>query len=412
MIGRTTAAALSAALLLLTAPCHAVEGENLADRKGESLSDRNGRWTFTMNEPGPDMKKLGAARLKPVRGNLQEIVRQITSLPVMSPPKGFEARFWGSANGRDRYDICTGKKCPPARPNGVLAMMIGSYAESDGKVKAAFNRPATMDIAVNNLGLVFSSLPVLHRDSEGFLLPEPQRDGERQGIPVYKNSGRVVAVLTRNSNPLWLPVSRERYLQAAIAKLGGKDLGQPVAKEVAEKKTRKGKKGKKGEETGETAPLKRGMPIIIEEGRSWIDPATQQEWVERSRTLSSDMSKPLEIMQEQQRKLQEELDALTPEQRQQQARVDAASLAAGESPTLLPPDSSSGIGVVTPNFDFFNRQLPVDAVQLVTIQWKFDGEPVFDPEQAGISENLHNKKLLDIYKGIDWKKLAEKLPLR
>jgi len=403
MIGRAPIAALLAALLLSTAPCHAAEGE--------SLADRTGKWTFTMNDPGPEMKKLGAARLKSVRGSLQEIVRQITALPVMSPPKGFEARFWGSANGRDRYDVCSGKKCPPSRPNGVLALMIGSYGESDGKVKAAFNRPATMDITVNNLGLVFSSLPVLNRDSEGFLLPEPQRDGERQGIPVYKNSGRVVAALTRSNTPLWLPVSRERYLQAAIAKLG-KDLGQPVASEISEKKAKKGNKGKKGEEPGETAPVKRGMPIIIEEGRSWVDPATQQEWVEKSRTLSSDMTKPLEIMREQQRKLQEELATLTPEQRQQQARVDISSLSSGEIPSLLPPDSSSGVAVVTPNFDFFDRKLPLDAVQLVTIQWKFDGEPVFDPEQPGISENLHNKKLLEIYRGIDWKKLAEKLPLR
>ncbi len=405
MIGRTTAATLFAALLLATTPCHAVEGENLAEKVG--------KWTFTMNEPGPDMKKLGAARLKSVRGNLQEIVRQITALPVMSPPKGFEARFWGSANARDRYDICAGKKCPPSRPNGVLALMIGSYGESGGKVKAAFNRPATMDIAVNNLGIVFSSLPVLNRDSDGFLLPEPQRDGERQGMPVYKNDGRVVAVLTRSSNPLWVPVSRERYLQASIAKLA-RDTGQPPADEVAEKKPGKGKgkKGKKGEEPGETAPAKRGMPIIIEEGRSWVDPDSQQEWVERSRTLSSDMSKPLEIMKERLGTLQEELASLTPEQRQQQARVDISSLSSGESPSLLPLDSTGGVGVVTPNFDFFDRKLPADAVQLVTVQWKFDGVPVYDPEQADISENLHNGRLLEIYKGIDWKKLAEKLPLR
>lgn len=404
MIGRTTAAALLGALLLAAAPCHAAEGENLAERTG--------KWTFTMNEPGPDMKKLGAARLKSVRGNLQEIVRQITALPVMSPPKGFEARFWGSANGRDRYDICTGKKCPPSRPNGVLALMIGSYGESEGRVKAAFNRPATMDIAVNNLGIVFSSLPVLNRDNEGFLLPEPQRDGERQGMPVYRNNGRVVAVLTRSNTPLWLPVSRERYLQASITKLA-RETGQTVTAEVAEKKVGKGKKGKKVVvEPDETTPVKRGMPIIIEEGRSWIDPATQQEWVERSRTLSSDMSKPLEIMKERLLALQQELASLTPEQRQQQARVDIAALSSGESPSLLPPDSGSGVGVVTPNFGFFNRQLPVDAVQLVTFQWKFDGEPAYDPEQPGISENLHNGKLLEIYRGVDWRKLAERLPLR
>jgi len=395
MIGRTTAAALCAALLI-TAPCHAVEGE--------SLADRTGKWTFTMNEPGEDMKRLGTARLKTMRESLQSLARQITALPVMSPPKGFDARFWGSASGRDRYDVCSGKKCPPSRPNGVLALMLGSFAETDGKVKAAFNKAATMDIGVNNLGQVFSSLPVLYRDSEGFLLPEPQRDGERAGMPAYLNNGHVVAVLSRSSAPLWLPVTRERYLQAAIADLG-KDLGLPVEAD------KKGKKGKKGS-AADTAKRYKGNPIIKEEGRSWIDPASQQVWVEKSRSLGTDLKESADMLTEKLRRLQEELAALTPEQRLQQARIEMAPQPDGESYRLLPVDSNDGRAVVTPNFEFFNRKLPVDAVQLLTIQWKFDGGPVFDPEKPGISESLHNSRLMEIYKGLDWLKLAEKLPLR
>jgi len=396
MIGRMTAAALCAALLLVNAPCHAVEGE------GESLADRTGKWTFTMNEPGADMKKLGAGRLKAIRENLQSLARQITALPAMSPPKGFEARFWGSASGRDRYDTCSGKKCPPSRPNGVLALMIGSYAETDGKVKAAFNKAATMDIGINNLGHVFSSLPVLYRDGDGFLLPEPQRAGERAGMPAYLNNGHVVAVLSRSSAPMWLPVTRERYLQAAIDDLA-RDLGLPVEADT---------KVKKGKPADISRRYNKGNPLIKEEGRSWIDPASQQIWVEKSRSLGTDLKESADLLAGKMRTLQEELAALTPEQRLQQARIEMAPQPDGESYRLLPVDSSDGRAVVTPNFDFFNRKLPVDAVQLLTIQWKFDGGPVFDPEKPGISESLHNSRLMEIYKGLDWLKLAEKLPLR
>ena len=376
MIGCKSVAALFAALLLATAPVHAAEVENPAGKTG--------KWTFSMNDPGPEMKKLGPARLKVLRGHLQEIARMISSSPALTPPKGFEARFWGSANGKDRFDICKGKKCPPSRPNGVVALMLGSYEETNGKIKATFNKAATMDISVNNLGHVFAHLPVLYSDSAGFLLPEPQRDGERQGIPAYLNNGHVVAVLSRNPAPLWLPVSRERYLQAAISALDSlinSTEGQPVKR------------------------------VLIEEGRSWADPAKEKLWVEKSRTLGG-VRESADKLAEQMRRLQDELAALTPEQRQQQARIETASSAEGESPALLPLGSSGGVGVVTPNFEFFNRKLPADAVQLVTLQWKFNGAPVFDPDKTGVEENLQNSKLLEIYRTVEWKKLADRLQLR
>ncbi|HZV82474.1 MAG TPA: hypothetical protein VFF53_09950 [Geobacteraceae bacterium] len=377
MIGCKSAAALCAALLIATATMSAAEGENPAGKTG--------KWTFSMNEPGPEMKKLGAPRLKALRGHLQEVARMISSSPAMTPPKGFEARFWGSANGKDRFDICRGKKCPPARPNGVLAMMIGSYEDVNGKTRAAFNKASTMDISVNNLGHVFAHLPVLYRDNEGFLLPEPQRDGERQGIPAYSNNGHVVAVLSRNPAPFWLPVNRERYLKAAIATLGS---------QLASVEGQAGKH------------------ILVEEGRSWIDPANEKVWVEKSRSITGEIREATDKLAERMRRLQEELAALTPEQRQQQARVDTASPGEGGSPPLLPLESSGGVGVVTPNFEFFNRKLPADAVQLVTLQWKFDGTPVFDPDKTGMAENLQNSKLLEIYRTVEWKKLADKLQLR
>lgn len=377
MTGCKSAAALFAALLLATVPAFAAEGTDLAGKTG--------KWTFSMNEPGPEMKKLSPARFKTIRGQLQEIARFIATGPALTPPRGFEARFWGAANEKDRYDICSGKQCPPSRPNGVLALLIGSYEDAGDKVKAAFNKASTMDIAVNNLGQLFAHLPVLGRDNEGFLFPEPQRDGERRGIPAYLNYNHVVVALARNTAPLWLPVNRERYLRAAIANINSQLTSM------------------------EAQPGKR---VFIEEGRSWIDPAMEKEWVAKSRSFSGNSGEATDKLAERTRRLQEELDALTPEQRQQQARVDASSLADGEAPDLLPPGSNGGLGVVTPNLDFFNRKLPADTVQLVTLQWKFTGALTYDPEKAGITDNLQNGKLLEIYRTTEWKKLADRLQLR
>ena len=368
---------------------------NVSADEALPLSEQVGKWTFSMNEPGPDLKKISSASRAKLRKALQEISTIVTSTPAMTPPKGYEARFWGSIVGKDRFDICVGKSCPPSRPNAVLALMIGRYEEKEGKKRAAFNAPSTMDISVNNLGHVFASLPVIYKDKDGFLLPEPQRDNERSRMPAYLNNGHAIAVLTGNSTPLWLPVSRERYLRAAMATIA-KTLGL---------ETVPAEKGKKTQEV----KIQTGKPILVDEGRTWIDPASEKEMLEKSRSLTDEIRDSDDLLREQLTQLQTDFAALTPEQRTMQARVELKSSEVGMEIKLLPPDSSDGVAVVTPNFGFFNKKLAPEAIQLIVVQWKFDGNPVFDPEKTGITENLNNQTLLDIYKSMDWQKLLAKV---
>lgn len=395
---RTACLVLGAALALFTGGARAEEAPALAP------ADQVGKWSFSMNEPGADLKKISNPRQKKITGELQGLSRLITATPVMNPPKGFEARFWGSMTAKDRFDICSGKKCPPSRPTAVLAMMIGRYEDRGGKRKAAFNSPATMDISFNNIGHVFANLPVLFKDADGFLLPEPVRDGERAGMPAYLNKGHAVAVLAGNDRPLWLPVSRERYLKAAVA-AAAKEAGIPLTPPKPQKKKGKQKPGEKqGEEkTGG------GLPILVEEGRSWIDPAQEKEWVEQSRSLAGRIKESGEVLQERLQKLQADLAALTPQERTLPARVDLAAAADGQSPPLLPVESTSGVAVVTPNFGFFNAKLPPEKLQLLVVQWKFDGNTLYDPDRSDISDTLNNRALREIYRTMDWNGLRAKV---
>jgi len=363
---------------------------NLSAEEIPPLAEKQGKWSFTMRD---DIKGVRQESLKKLRGSLLDISRIITSLPVMSPAKGFEARFWGSASAKDRYDACTGKKCAPSRPTATLAMMLGRYEEKNGKVRAAFNTPSTMDISINNLGHLFAHLPVLYKDAEGYLLPEPQLDGERAGMRSYSNNGHAIAVLTRNERPLWLPVSRERYLKAAIAS--------------TEESLKPSKQGNKKQFT-EVSVIS-GQPILIEESRTWIDPAKEKKLVEKSRTLTFGMKDSVEVLQQRLLKLQAELAAMPPEQRTLQAKVDIVNTATGEQPTLLPYDSSSGVAVVTPDFSYFSPKLPAEAIQLIIVQWKFDGDTLYDPQKSGITGTLNNQKLLEIFNTTDWQKLAAKV---
>jgi hypothetical protein len=270
--------------------------------------------------------------------------------------------------------------------------MLGRYEESSGKVRVAFNKPSTMDISTNNLGHVFAHLAVLFRDAEGYLLPEPKSDGDRAGMTTYLNNGHAVSVITGNDKPLWSPVSRERYLRAAIV-AASKKVGLNPAPV---------KKGKKKPEVSTVS----GNPVLVEEVRTWIDPADEKEWVEKSRLLADNLNEPVEVVKVRLQKLQAELELMTPAQRKQQARVDTSALVDGESPLLLPPDSSSGVAVVTPDFRCFSPKLPVEVIQLVVVQWKFDGN-LFDPENSGIAATLNNRKLLEIYRTMDWQKLRK-----
>jgi len=378
------------ATLLFTAP-------GLSAEEAPPLSEKTGKWSFSMGEPDAGLKGVSKDRQQKIRNALQDISRIVTATPTMNPPKGFEARFWGSVAAKDRYDTCTGKKCPPSRPTANLAMMIGRYEERGGTVRAAFNTPATMDISINNLGHVFAHLPVLSKDAAGYLLPEPQLDGERAGMRTYSNNGRAIAVMTAHDKALWLPVSRERYLQAAIAVAA---TGAGEALNPAKKGARK--------QPAEISVVS-GLPVIVEESRTWIDPVNEKEVVEQSRSLTFDLQDSAEIFQKRREKLQVELDAMPSEQRALQARVALATTAAGELPALLPHDSSSGVAVVTPDFSYFNPKLPLEALQLLVVQWKFDGNLLYDPEKNGITETLNNRKLLEIYRTMDWEKLRARV---
>lgn len=350
-----------------------------------------------MSDAGSDLKKISPDKLKKIRGTLQEISRIVTSNPAMSPPKGFEARFWGTISTRDRFDVCTGKNCPPTRPVATLAMMLGRYEDKGGTVKAAFNTPSTMDISINNLGHIFAHLPVLYKDAEGFLLPEPQADGERAGYKAFSNNGHAVAVITRNGSTLWQPVSRERYLKAAID-AAARDAGEIPPPPV--------KKGKKKPATIDTVY---GKPVFIEEEKSWIDPLDEKVRVEKSRTLTFGSRDSNDFFRERVQKLRSELETMPQEERLMQARVDTLASTDEQSPPLLPAGNSTGIAVVTPDFRYFNTKLPIEAVQLIVIQWKFDGTPIFDPQKSDITENLNNQKLLEIYKSMEWQKLGAKV---
>lgn len=373
---------LSAAMIFTAANSHAEETVVPAEKTGS--------WRFSMDE--------GSSRkTQKLRGLLQETARTIAAQPVMSPPKGFEVRFWGFIAPRDRFDICSGKKCPPPKATALLSMMVGRYAAKGETIKAAFGTASTMDISFNNLGHVFASLPVLYKDSDGFLLPEPVRDGERAGFPAYLNKGHAVAVIAASDRPLWLPVSRERYLKAAIA-AEVKNLEVPP---VARKK-----KGKKGAAPGPTPSSK---TIFVEESRTWIDPVEEKVMIEKSRLVTEGLKDSDEVIKERIQKLQAELDAMPPEQRDLQARVEPATAADSDAVPLLPPDSSAGVAVVTPNFRYFNPKLPADTPQLAVIQWKFDGDTQYDPAKSSISDTLNNRVLLEIYKNMDWQKLRSKI---
>jgi len=364
------------------------------------LSEKEGKWSFSMSEPGADLKKLSKESLRKIKGSLQEVLRIYTATPAMKPPKGFEARFWGSISAKDRYDSCNGKNCPPSGPTAVLAMMVGRYEEKDGKIRAAFNNPSTMDISINNLGHVFANLPVLYRDSEGYMLPEPKQGEERAGMISFLNNGRTVAVSASKNRPLWLPVSRERYLKAAI-ETAGKQIG------ISSVPGKKAKKKKTDKKTAETEPLVE-RHVFVEQGRTWIDPADEREWVENSRSAIPGISEDPEQVKERMQLFQKELDELTPEQRKMQARIDASSADSQQVP-LLPVARTDGVAVVTPNFAYFNRKLPAETPQLITVQWKFSGNQIYDPEQSGISEHLNNQKMLEIYRDADWSSLIKRI---
>ncbi len=121
-----------------------------------------------------------------------------------------------------RLDQFANGAARPTVVNGSLTFNLASYETMPGGV-AANERDSAVQIrvGVNDLtvatGGTISEGSVVFGDDQGdFLKGVPETGEPRHGAPVYEQNYDRWVVLRRNDVPLFVPVSRERYLRYSI----------------------------------------------------------------------------------------------------------------------------------------------------------------------------------------------------
>jgi hypothetical protein len=311
-----------------------------------------------------------------MRANMARVIEQIHQTPVLNPPRGFSAGAYASLceYGCEDKKVMTGE-------SGVIFLEYyrsgnnpqAKVDEEGPSLKVYFNSIATI---VSNNGL----------DKDDYF-EEPIVTDHIQGFPVYRN----LVAITKNKEPLFVPLTKERYLQLAIA--AGKKQVEELKKTAANGspyqqwlKTRDA--GMKG--------FLEGLDMLAKSEPAKAKAAREKYLKEMQRTDSMYKADEAKFLRDQQAMI----DKPEAEVRSNQRQLDAYTAEEKGQPML----SRNGRPYMQCNPAFFNKSLPPYAVQLILIDlYKYQqGNTV-------ILSKRHVQLMKDILGTIDLAKLQATL---
>lgn len=169
-----------------------------------------GNYTFEAKEKGDEqfIKNKDFVSARALITKINNILKQSVWI---NSPQGVEVESWMTTD-KDNYGV-TG------RPNGIH-WRISPYFM--GKEKPFFNNHAGRSafLKLNNITNIVGTFSFENSD---VMWEMPEKIGEFYGYPVYLHSTGSVAIISKKGVPLYLPVSREKYLKNMIKLLSMDD---------------------------------------------------------------------------------------------------------------------------------------------------------------------------------------------
>jgi hypothetical protein len=177
--------------------CAGFEGEN------QYMPEYPGKATVTV-EPISVRHKITAAESADFRRNLEQLRDLIVAFPIFHPTHGVEVRGYMRAE----YEA-------PASPKTPIVGIgyIKYYPFLQGKNRIVPIIATTAEIRVHVNSLTGSLDPAGIKDADFFC--QPERAGEQNGFPAYRTEkGDEFLVLSKSDKDLWIPVTREEFINA------------------------------------------------------------------------------------------------------------------------------------------------------------------------------------------------------
>jgi hypothetical protein len=317
--------------------------------QNRTFPDVQGTYTFKLEPDSLRPFGLDGAGREAAVATIERLNELFRATPVMTSPRGFDARVIGRALVNSH--TCPGERCQASAVASHLWMLLYYFVEG------VAGKPTTGD-ELNVAANVFTNAPgttVTERHQlsyEGSTDPdgrtiyyEPRRTRTLGGFPMFDDD---VVVITRNGRALWLPVTREAFLRAAI-----RDTQADI--------------------------VKTGMP----------DSALAAGLRERVAHLRA------------------ELAALSPAACRTQAWHVAPESALESG--LVAPGTAEARPLVVVNPDLLDRSLPRTAVQIITLRLNWG--TYLDPQARsvdtiGSDDHVSIRRLWQLLNQADWTKLA------
>jgi hypothetical protein len=229
-------------------------------------------------------------------------------------------------------------------------------------------------------------------DAEGPIFVAPERVGEVAGAPVY-SSGRprdCLIVFQAHDRPVWVPVSRGRYLEALVA--GVREEIASADSAYREARAEAAADGPDGE-----------LEEAIRQLRA-IDPKAAEELERRAAEMKREMERLRPDMEkeagkagaemgkgllEQVGKIEAELAAMGPAERASPAYV--AGIDGSRISLLSSPGAEGSRALVAPNTRYFDAEAPFGQVQLVVV------------EMASVADHAPERTIIArLWRELDW----------
>ncbi|MBI4455423.1 MAG: hypothetical protein HY644_05935 [Acidobacteria bacterium] len=215
---------LAIILWMSFSPAHAVAhaAARVVQRQDERNSPqaaanaRGGFWRPAgLDSPNGAASGLNPAQIKTIHDKLQQISDVFREVAVLKSPVGFEAKAFHTVGS----DPGIGKK--NSMPASSVAIYLFDYDQTcpTCPIEPVVESRCHVHLWINNVHLLYHSWQTpFEKDNEGPIYVAPRRIGEFAGFPVYDAGSGPYALLTNDiTRPVWLPVSRERYIRAKIA---------------------------------------------------------------------------------------------------------------------------------------------------------------------------------------------------
>lgn len=343
-----------------------------------------------------------------LEGNLKKIISAFNKYEPLNPPQGLDATLFAYAAANEFPPVSK------TRLTGTIELFIMCYQEDqEGKPATRHETSSVLALYINNPSFLVGS-PILDD-----IYPCPIKTGDFYSYPINKTGKGEVTVLTNIKRPLYLPVSREDFINRTIAYFQKKI--DEANGELKEKDS--GLTPKQAFEAGKKQRLK---DYNIAYGKLMkMDPKQADEYKKSFEQMERDLEEEINksddysvskkdvinkgnsFLEQTISELHSELEALSPEERKQQAYYSVSGQDTHIS-GLVPADYEGADALVRVNPNLLDSKRPQSDIQLIIVDWGAlkpreynDGKEAFNIENFFFAELSKN--------GTFWKSITNML---